>query len=166
MKSPYIPAKYCFDVLEAQSARLKLNRPQILAILAWSDCYDERGVLVDYRRFAIYAGDMIERMLGAEMQENRALAISQGQINTHKALNGMSESELIHYFELAFKHEPGLMPIDQFAKIVHDTPGLKLSKKEALAVTAVLTHTNDNMVNWREFMPLAFQTLVAVCRER
>ena len=37
---------------------------------------------------------MIERMLGADMQEKRAKAISKGQINTSKAMNGVTEKEV------------------------------------------------------------------------
>ena len=166
----FISAKSCYNVLET-SVSLRLNRSQILAIISWSECFDESHMMIDYKRFATYAGNMIERMLGADMQEKRASAVSKGQISTTKAMNGVTETEVVHYLKEAFKNSINKnkehhINVKTLFQIVRDIPGLKLSKREAMAVVIAFPHMDDEHINCREFIHWCYHTLVTVCKER
>lgn len=167
-ESSFIPVKNCYKVLE-RATNLRLVRAEIIAIISWADCYDPTGLMLDVKRFADHVAGVLSKIKEAEFVDTTAAVLDKGMIDEKKIMCGLKKEEMDEYFMQEFSirdNGSGLIPFDIFLEIVRRLPKVRLGEKEAIAVASSFNQVADGMIDWKEFIPWAHNTIQALLKDR
>ena len=179
----YLPVRVAFDVLE-DCLHFRINRSQIIALIVFSNCFDRTETMIEYKRFAQYAAIAVSNLhLTSEIEKraravdliaheiaasNAAVASSQVQVNHKYDALGISESRFDrHILEEFLKVEDSVGEVSQeeFIRIITSIPGIVMTTKDAITVSAGFPHTPKGAVHWQKFVPWAYKTISSLMLE-
>ena len=168
----YVPVKSCYAVLE-EAPTLRLSRSQVIAIISWSEAFDRTMLLVDYKRFALNASHVIDKLFDTKHQLARAnvMDISVSNIDDLVIMNGLTPEDCTYYLEKAFSeqatHRNGeVVEHLTFLQVVRDIPLIKLAEKDIAIIYAATNHSLLDMVHWRPCLDWMYTTILDILKEK
>jgi len=176
----YLPVRIAFEVLE-DCLHFRINRNQIISLIVFSNCFDRTETLIEYQKFAKYAGVAIRNLHLPSEIEKRAEVIEliSKEIKTendHPLVKcnhyydslGVSEEMLDSYMVEEFlkvEDSRGEVSQEEFIRIICNIPGVVLTTKDAITVSAGFPHTPEGLVHWQKFVPWGYRTISALMLE-
>jgi Ca2+-binding EF-hand superfamily protein len=166
--SVYLPVRAIFEILEEYTV-LRLNRPQLLALVAFCPYYNRTDTELDFAKFAKYVGETVKELHDADHIHLRAKVVEMlsqedvalgGQTIAYSKTNITEEEMDAYLIEEFLKAEDnkGEVTLPEFLRIVSNIPKCPLSKRDAIAIAAAFPHTSEG-VQWQRFVPWAYLTL-------
>lgn len=168
--SIYLPTRVCYQMLE-ETPQLRLSHSQIIALVNSTESFDKTGMSVDYKRFAVNASAIIERLFDPHQQLTRAnvLDIAKSTVDDGTVMNGLSQEDCNFYLESAFaelQSPAGTVDHIEFLSVIKDVPLLRLHEKDAITIYAAAEHTHDDRVYWRPAVEWIYDSLLSLLREK
>jgi len=174
----YLPVRVAFNVLE-DCLHFRINRSQILALIIFSNCFDRTDTLIEYQKFAKYVGAAIRKLHLPSEIEKRAEVIKliskeakaqTGNVKCNHYFDSLaiSEEKLDQYIVDSFlkvEDSRGEVSQAEFIRIICSIPGVVLTTKDAITVSAGFPHTPEGAVHWQKFVPWAYKTISALSLE-